>query len=230
MLHARSDYNEEVQCSPDFIPEDEPVFLLRGQDIHAWRTVMYYGRTLEGDGADPRMVASVFAQADKMRAWAQAKGSFPDVPEDVALAGEEPPGEAAITTGAAAPVVHDGDEDPTTSAPESPEASSEHSNGGPTNEPTTSEGTDPTEISGPESAGDPEWEKETSGDISEVLGDPETAADAEASLDPPEDVTGEVGAEAPQPPAQDLRPLFSVHFVALAGVWLYNAVRPPVRS
>jgi len=35
MLHARKDYNERVQDTAKQIPEDEPVFLLRGQDALA---------------------------------------------------------------------------------------------------------------------------------------------------------------------------------------------------
>jgi hypothetical protein len=35
MFHARQDYNSRIQDSANIIPADEPVFLLRGQDVHA---------------------------------------------------------------------------------------------------------------------------------------------------------------------------------------------------
>lgn len=43
MKHAREDYNR-IQDPAGLIPEDEPVFLLRGQDIFAPELVMAWAR------------------------------------------------------------------------------------------------------------------------------------------------------------------------------------------
>lgn len=45
MKHAREDYNR-IQDPAGLIPEDEPVFLLRGQDIFAPKIVMSWAREL----------------------------------------------------------------------------------------------------------------------------------------------------------------------------------------
>lgn len=41
MLHAREDYNR-FQDPAGIIPQDEPVFILRGQDKYAAETVEFY--------------------------------------------------------------------------------------------------------------------------------------------------------------------------------------------
>jgi len=76
MKHAREDYND-LTALDKRIPADEPVFLFRGQDKFAVRAVLYYADTLAAAGADPEMIASVRAQADKMQAWELKK--TPDI-------------------------------------------------------------------------------------------------------------------------------------------------------
>jgi len=41
MIHARTDY-DRIQDPAKLIPDDEPVFLLRGQDKLAWIAVWFY--------------------------------------------------------------------------------------------------------------------------------------------------------------------------------------------
>ncbi|KKL64489.1 hypothetical protein LCGC14_2164550 [marine sediment metagenome] len=46
MLYARKDYNKQIQDSENIIPDDEPVFLLRAQDINALMALNEYYRVL----------------------------------------------------------------------------------------------------------------------------------------------------------------------------------------
>lgn len=77
MKHGRQDYNERIQDSAGIIPVDEPVFLLRGQDKHAARTVRQYADALESAGADPEHVASIRRQALEMTNWRPKKNPDP---------------------------------------------------------------------------------------------------------------------------------------------------------
>ena len=80
MKHARDDYNR-IQDPAGLIPEDEPVFLLRGQDISAPAIVESWARNVESLGASDEIVAAAFEQASKMRAWQMQHGrKVPDMP------------------------------------------------------------------------------------------------------------------------------------------------------
>lgn len=61
-MHARKDYNEGKL---DTIPKDEPVFLLRAQDITAADTLRYWAKR-QPDGPLKKMA---FEQADLMDEW-----------------------------------------------------------------------------------------------------------------------------------------------------------------
>lgn len=64
------------------IPDDEPVFLLRGQDPVAAAVVMAYASGVESSGGDPEMVRQIRAWAGQMRDYAEAKQhGVPDVPQ-----------------------------------------------------------------------------------------------------------------------------------------------------
>jgi hypothetical protein len=73
MIHAREDYSNIQDVNPDPrrspIPEDEPVFILRGQDRLAAGIVRIYAELSERDGADPELVEACRRQADRMEAW-----------------------------------------------------------------------------------------------------------------------------------------------------------------
>jgi hypothetical protein len=50
MKFTREDYNERIIDKAGKIPQDEPVFLLRAQDIHAPSTLRFYAKLLEEAG------------------------------------------------------------------------------------------------------------------------------------------------------------------------------------
>lgn len=68
MKHARDDYNR-IQDPAGKIPEDEPVFLLRGQDRAAPGAVRAYAEILESMGGDPVLVRKSRLQAQRMEIW-----------------------------------------------------------------------------------------------------------------------------------------------------------------
>jgi hypothetical protein len=88
--HARADYNERIQDQAGEIPVDEPVFLLRGQDELASRTVKFYAGMMMQAGADVDAIQAVTRQAQAMHLWPHRK--MPDVPQT--LAPDEATGEA----------------------------------------------------------------------------------------------------------------------------------------
>jgi hypothetical protein len=77
MRHDREDYDEEIRAPDWMIPGDEPVFLLRGQDVNAEETVRFWAHLARESGADEETVRSALAQADRMRDWPRKK--VPDV-------------------------------------------------------------------------------------------------------------------------------------------------------
>lgn len=79
MLHAREDY-QHIQDPKGIIPEDEPVLLLRGQDVFAAPTARYWAEEAElSQKVDPKMIALVRDLADKMDNWPKKK--VPDLKE-----------------------------------------------------------------------------------------------------------------------------------------------------
>lgn len=60
------------------IPDDEPVFLVRGQDVNGGGTVRFWANMALGSGADPEIVRIAREHADKMDAWPKKK--VPDLP------------------------------------------------------------------------------------------------------------------------------------------------------
>jgi hypothetical protein len=80
------DIDAEVQVKigrvQPLIPDDEPVFLLRGQDPAAAEAVMAWADAVESRGGDPVLAARVREWAMEMHAYALAKHhGAPDVPE-----------------------------------------------------------------------------------------------------------------------------------------------------
>ena len=72
MKHAHEKY-DRIQDPEGKIPEDEPVFLLRGQDIFAADVVEYWAELAEKGGVAPERVKEVLEQAKKMREWKTKK-------------------------------------------------------------------------------------------------------------------------------------------------------------
>src|SRR6188768_3876999 len=68
MRHAREDY-QRMQDPAGLIPDDEPVFLIRGQDEFGADTVLDWAGRAENGGADPRLVSLVRGPAPRLREW-----------------------------------------------------------------------------------------------------------------------------------------------------------------
>lgn len=81
MKHAREDYNR-IQDPAGLIPDDEPVFLIRGQDILGPAVVDYWAALAESRGATPNIVEAARKQARRMREWGfRRKAKLPDMQE-----------------------------------------------------------------------------------------------------------------------------------------------------
>jgi hypothetical protein len=68
MQHARPDYNR-IQDPENKIPKNEPVFLLRGQDVSAPDAVEAWADANQRNGGDPDLTRKARAQAQRMRDW-----------------------------------------------------------------------------------------------------------------------------------------------------------------
>lgn len=76
MKHAREDYNR-IQDPEKRIGEDEPVFLLRAQDVSAPATLSFWAEENLCNGGDPALSALAKEHADAMTAWQEANGVKP---------------------------------------------------------------------------------------------------------------------------------------------------------
>lgn len=65
MRHARADY-DPIQDPRGLIPEDEPVFLIRGQDQFAAATLEFYAQQVELAGGEAPLVREQIA---RMKSW-----------------------------------------------------------------------------------------------------------------------------------------------------------------
>lgn len=72
MRHAREDYNR-IQDPSGKIPDNEPVFILRGQDKYASQAVRFYAALAEDNKVDPKLVSACRDMADWMDAWEKHK-------------------------------------------------------------------------------------------------------------------------------------------------------------
>ena len=82
MLHARKDYNRRIQDSENIIPEEEPVFLLRGQDKFAPMILEIYAMLVmnKGQDFDRNFVNNMKLHAANMRVWQKNhKCKLPDM-------------------------------------------------------------------------------------------------------------------------------------------------------
>jgi len=81
MRHARDDYNR-IQDPAGLIPEDEPVFLIRGQDALAPVVLAFWAAQAEERGARKAIVRAALKQRDRIIEWQRVHGSkTPDMPE-----------------------------------------------------------------------------------------------------------------------------------------------------
>lgn len=77
MKHARPDY-DRIQDPSGKIPDNEPVFLLRGQDKLAAIVLRYYARLAITAGCQSDLICATLRQADEMALWHTQK--IPDLP------------------------------------------------------------------------------------------------------------------------------------------------------
>lgn len=79
MIHAREDYNR-IQDPENKIPEDEPVFLIRGQDMCALAALEAWCHTAKIMGVDQVMIDKVYKHMDRMVRWQDTKNmKVPDL-------------------------------------------------------------------------------------------------------------------------------------------------------
>jgi len=81
MLHAREDYNGRIVDLLKKIPENEPVFLLRAQDVVAPEVVEYWVAKARAHGAGKNILNAAERQVGRMRKWQKGHGmKVPDMP------------------------------------------------------------------------------------------------------------------------------------------------------
>jgi hypothetical protein len=68
MKFTRDDYNKRIIDTAGKIPDDEPVFLLRAQDVYAPSTLRFYAKLLEEDG-NSDMADELRLHARQMVIW-----------------------------------------------------------------------------------------------------------------------------------------------------------------
>ena len=82
MKHFRGDYNR-IQDPENKIPENEPVFLLRGQDAFAPTVARLWAKMAEEAGL-AEMAKIVYAGADEMDEWQRTvKSKLPNLPNKI---------------------------------------------------------------------------------------------------------------------------------------------------
>ena len=83
MIHPTEGYNKRIQDNTNQIPEDEPVFLLRGQDVLAPSLILDWASRMRALGGDPGMTDIVREHAHRMILWQQKNGAkIPDLPPE----------------------------------------------------------------------------------------------------------------------------------------------------
>jgi hypothetical protein len=68
MKFTRDDYNKRIIDTAGKIPDDEPVFLLRAQDVYAPSTLRFYAKLLQEDG-NSDMADELRLHARQMVIW-----------------------------------------------------------------------------------------------------------------------------------------------------------------
>lgn len=69
MKFGRTDYNRRIVDTENKIPEDEPCFLLRGQDSLAPKLLLMWAMELRLNGGDVSMAIEAEAHAQEMLRW-----------------------------------------------------------------------------------------------------------------------------------------------------------------
>lgn len=80
MKHARKDY-DRIQDPDGKIPEKEPVFLIRGQDLAGPETLRAYAVEAHRNGASQIIIDATLRQAREMEKWQrEVARKTPDMP------------------------------------------------------------------------------------------------------------------------------------------------------
>ena len=80
MKHARKDY-DRIQDPAGKIPENEPVFLIRGQDLAAPVALRAYAMEAHRCGAEPNIIEATLRQTREMEKWQRERAlKTPDMP------------------------------------------------------------------------------------------------------------------------------------------------------
>lgn len=83
MLHARKDYQERIQDSANLIPEDEPVFLIRAQDVTAPEVVRHWIEDAADHGATDNILEAAEEHLQRIIEWQRIHSiKIPDMPEE----------------------------------------------------------------------------------------------------------------------------------------------------
>lgn len=69
MLHMRRDYQDRIQDEQQLIPDDEPVMLIRGQDIAAIPALDAWIAASIENGVDKDLIDSAYRHRDRIAAW-----------------------------------------------------------------------------------------------------------------------------------------------------------------
>ena len=98
LKHNRKDYNNLAALDAR-IPDDEPVFLLRGQDAAAATAVRAYADQNDRCGGDPEISKSARDQAVAMDAWQPSRPATLNAPKQPAplQTTKDTVGEATVT-------------------------------------------------------------------------------------------------------------------------------------
>lgn len=82
MKHSRPDYQDRIVDLKNIIPEDEPVFLLRGQDLATPTAIHAWAQSAVNFGANPDMAQRAHEFADRIKEYQKTIGGghIPDVP------------------------------------------------------------------------------------------------------------------------------------------------------
>ena len=81
MKHFRPDYNQRIQDSANIIPSDEPVFLMRAQDMHMPAMLLEYRDRLKMEGASLRDLKQIDEIYTATIVWQREHGhKTPDAP------------------------------------------------------------------------------------------------------------------------------------------------------
>lgn len=80
MKHARPDY-DRIQDPAGLIPDDEPVFIIRAQDIAGPATVQCWAAIAKSHGAEPNILEAADDMTAQMRNWQRGHVcKVPDMP------------------------------------------------------------------------------------------------------------------------------------------------------